>query len=109
MPHYLIRGSHTPETWARLIQNPENRREAVGRLLEANGGKLEAFYYAFGEEDFYVICELPDNVSSAAVAMAVAGSGAFKSFSTTVLMTPEEVIEALGKAKNAGYRAPGAR
>lgn len=107
MPHYLIRASYTPETWATLVKNPQNRREAVRQLIEASGGRLEALYYAFGEDDAFVLVEGPDNVSAAALAIAVSASGAFKSFTTTVLMTAEEAMEAMRKAQGVGYRSPG--
>jgi len=105
MPHYLVHGSASPEYWSALIKNPENRREAVGRMVEANGGKLESFYYAFGEDDFFITLEMPDNVSTSALAMAIAATGAV-SVSTTVLITVEEAMEAMRKAGGAGYRPP---
>jgi uncharacterized protein with GYD domain len=68
------------------------------------GGKLEAFYYAFGETDLYAIVEMPDNVSAAAFALTVAASGAV-TLKTTVLMTPEEIDKAAKKTPS--YRPPG--
>jgi len=108
MPHYLWRGSYSAETWAALIKNPQNRRDPVRALVESAGGKLEALYYGFGEDDAFALVEFPDNVSAASVAVAIAASGAFKSLSTTVLMTAEEAAEAMRKAGNVGYRPPGA-
>jgi uncharacterized protein with GYD domain len=67
-------------------------------------GKLEAFYYAFGEDDAYVILDLPDNVSMAAAALAVSAAGA-ATVKTTVLLTPEEIDQAARKAVS--YRPPG--
>ena len=106
MPHYLIRASYTPEGWAALVKNPQNRREALRPVIEAAGGKLDAFYYAFGEDDAFVLVEMPDNVSAAAISIAVAASGAVKSTATTPLMTAEEAVEAMKRAKGAGYRPP---
>ncbi|HEC35597.1 MAG TPA: GYD domain-containing protein, partial [Anaerolineae bacterium] len=74
------------------------------RLVESVGGKVEAFYYAFGETDLFVIADLPDNESMTAVALLVAASGAIR-IKTTVLITPEEVDEAVKKAPS--YRPPG--
>ena len=108
MPLYLTRFSYTPETWARLIDNPEDRRNAVKSYIESVGGKLHGFWYAFGEHDGYNLWEAPDNVSMAAVALAIGGGGALSSFETTVLLTVEETLAALGKAGEVGYRAPGA-
>ena len=108
MPLYLTRFSYTPETWARLIGNPEDRRNAAQSYIESVGGKLHGFWYAFGEHDGYTLWEAPDNVSMAAVALAIGSGGALSSIETTVLMTVDETIEALGKAGQIGYRAPGA-
>lgn len=108
MPHYLIKFSQTPETWARLIKNPEDRRGPVSQVTEALGGKLVGYWYAFGDADGYVLIEGPDNVSAAAEAVAVAASGALTSVSTTVLLTVEEMLEALKKAQQLSYRPPGA-
>jgi uncharacterized protein with GYD domain len=107
MPLYLSRFSYTPETWARLIQNPENRRKAAQEYIESVGGKLHGFWYAFGEHDGYTLWEAPDDVSMAAVALAIGGGGALSSIDTTVLMSVEDTIEALRKAGQIQYRAPG--
>ena len=107
MAHYLIRGSYTPETWATMVKNPQNRREVVRPLIESLGGKLEALYFAFGAEDVVAILEMPDNVSVGAASLAVTASGAFKSFETTVLITPEEAVEMMRKAGTVVYRRPG--
>jgi uncharacterized protein with GYD domain len=108
MPLYLTKFSYTPETWARLIGNPEDRRRAAGEYIESVGGKLHGFWYAFGEHDGYNLWEAPDNVSMAAVALAINGGGALGSLETTVLLTVEETMDALRKAEQVGYRAPGA-
>ena len=108
MPLYLSRFSYTPETWARLIGNPEDRQKAARKYIESVGGKLHGFWYAFGEHDVYTLWEAPDNVSMAAVALAIAGGGALSSSETTVLLTVDETMEALRKAGQVGYRAPGA-
>jgi uncharacterized protein with GYD domain len=108
MPLYLTRFSYTPETWARMIGNPEDRREAARSYIESVGGQLHGFWYAFGEHDGYTLWEAPDNVSMAAVALAIGAGGALSSFETTVLLTVEETMDALGKAGQVGYRVPGA-
>jgi uncharacterized protein with GYD domain len=107
MPLYLIRFSYTPEAWAKLIKEPEDRRETIGPLLEAVGGKLHGLWYAFGDHDGYVLTEGPDNATVASVLVTVAGSGAFRSVSTTVLLTVEETLDALGRAQSVAYRPPG--
>ena len=108
MPLYLTRFSYTPETWARMIGNPEDRREAARTYIESVGGKLHGFWYAFGEHDGYNLWEAPDNVSMAAVALAIGGGGALSSIETTVLLSVEDTLEALGKAQQVSYRKPGA-
>jgi uncharacterized protein with GYD domain len=108
MPLYLSRFSYTPETWAKLIGNPEDRREAATSYIESVGGQLHGFWYAFGEHDGFTLWEAPDNVSMAAVALAIGGGGALSSIETTVLMTVDETIDALRKADQIQYRAPGA-
>src|SRR3970040_2872777 len=107
MSHYLMRFSYTPETWARLIQNPEDRRDAARSYIEQVGGKLHGFWYGFGEYDGYVLFEAPDNVSMASVILAIAGGGALRSVETSVLMTVEETLEALRRARTVKYRKPG--
>jgi uncharacterized protein with GYD domain len=107
MPLYLTRFSYTPETWARLIQNPEDRRKAAQEYIESVGGKLHGFWYAFGEHDGYTLWEAPDDVSMAAVALAIGSGGALSSIETTVLMSVDDTIEALRKAGQIQYRAPG--
>jgi uncharacterized protein with GYD domain len=108
MPVYLMRFSYTPETWARLIQNPEDRRDAARAYLEQVGGTLQGFWYGFGEYDGYAILEAPDNVSAAGAVLAIAAGGALSSVETTVLMTVEETLEALTMSKSIAYRRPGA-
>jgi uncharacterized protein with GYD domain len=107
VPLYLAKFSMTPEAWTKLIKAPEDRRETVGRLLEAAGGKLHGYWYAFGDHDGYVLGEAPDNTAMASVLVTVAGSGAFRSLSTTVLLTVEEALDALGRAQSITYRPPG--
>ena len=108
MPLYLTKFSYTPETWARLIANPEDRRSAAKSYIESVGGKLHGFWYAFGTHDGYTLWEAPDNVSMAAVALAISSGGALSSLETTVLLTVDETMAAMRKAGEIGYRAPGA-
>ena len=107
MPLYLTRFSYTPETWARLTKNPEDRREAARKYIESVGGKLHGFWYAFGSYDGYNLWEAPDNVSMAAVAIAIGGGSALSKIETISLLTVEETLDALRRAQKVGYRAPG--
>ncbi len=108
MPLYLTRFSYAPETWARLVASPEDRRKAAQSYIESVGGKLHGFWYAFGSHDGYNLWEAPDNVAMAAVALAISAGGAVTSCETTVLLTVEETLDALHKASEVRYRAPGA-
>jgi uncharacterized protein with GYD domain len=107
MPLYLTRFRYTPETWAMLIAQPEDRRRAASAYIESVGGRLHGFWYAFGEYDGVTLWEAPDNVSMASVVLAIGGGGALGAIETTVLLTVEETIEALERAQGVGYRAPG--
>ena len=107
MPLYLSKFSYTPETWARLIAHPEDRRQAAQDYIESVGGKLHGFWYAFGEHDGYNLWEAPDNVSMAAVVLAISGGGALSSRETTVLMSVEDTLKALRRAEQIKYRPPG--
>jgi uncharacterized protein with GYD domain len=107
MPLYLTRFSYTPETWARLIKKPEDRRAAAKQYIESVGGRMHGFWYAFGDHDAYNLWEAPDNVSMAAVAMAISAGGALSSLQTTALLTVEETLAALEKAQSIKYRPPG--
>lgn len=108
MPLYLSKFSYTPETWAKLIDSPEDRRKAAESYIQSVGGKLHGFWYAFGTHDGYNLWEAPDNVSMAAIALAISAGGALSSFETTILLTVEETMDALRKAGQVQYRAPGA-
>jgi uncharacterized protein with GYD domain len=107
MAHYLVQASYTPESWAALVKNPQDRNEIVRPIIERLGGRLDQFYLAFGANDVVGIIELPDNVSAAALSLAVSSSGAMKSLQTTPLMTMKEGIEAMKKAGNVDYQPPG--
>lgn len=107
MPMYLTRFSYTPATWAKLVAHPEDRRAAATQYIEAVGGKLHGFWYALGEHDGYNLWEAPDNVAMAATAIALSGGGALSSVQTTVLLTVEETLAALGQASAISYRPPG--
>ena len=107
MAFYLTRFGYTPETWARLAKNPEDRRDAARTYIESVGGRLHGFWYAFGEYDGYTLWEAPDNVSMASVAIALGSGGAISKLDTVVLLTVEETLEALRGTQGIGYRAPG--
>ena len=107
MSMYLTRFTYTPETWARLMKNPEDRRAAAKKYIEAVGGKLHGFWYAVGDQSGYNLWEAPDNVSIEATAIAIIAGGALSSFQTTALLTVEETLAALARASSIAYRPPG--
>ncbi len=105
MAKYLIQGSYTSEGVKGLLKDGGSaRRAAAEALINGLGGRVEAFYFGFGNHDAYVIADLPDNVTATAVSLAINSTGLVTG-ETTVLMTPEEVDEAV--KKNASYRPPG--
>ena len=106
MPKFLISASYKGEGIGGLLkEGGSKRREAAMAAIEGLGGKVEGFYFAFGEDDAYVIVDAPDSVTTAAVCLAVGASGVV-STKTTALLTPEEVDEACSKTVD--YRPPGA-
>ncbi len=107
MPLYMTQVSYTPEAWAALTRNPEDRGEAFGRLAETMGGRLVSFYNSFGEYDVLVIYEAPDESTAAAIVLAAVSPGHLSSVKTTVLLSAEEGLEAMRRAGEATYRAPG--
>ena len=105
MPKYLIQANYTEKGLGGLIkEGGSKRRKAVTQALKAVGGILEAFYYAFGEYDVCAIADIPDNVSSTAFSIVINAAGGAK-VKTTVLITPEEVDQAV--KKSVAYRPPG--
>lgn len=105
MAKYLAKASYTQQGLQGLLQDGgSKRREVVDKLMASLGGKVEAFYYAFGDTDLYVIFDVPDNVSMATGSLVVAAAGG-ADVSITVLLTPEEMDEVA--KKSAVYTAPG--
>jgi uncharacterized protein with GYD domain len=105
MPKYLIEGSYSAEGAEGIRTNGgSSRRDAVAEMISGLGGKVESFYFAFGGSDVYVMVDMPDNESTAAVALAVNATGAV-TIKTVVLLTPEEVDAAAERAVS--YRPPG--
>jgi len=105
MPKFLFQANYTSEGAKGIVKEGGSaRRAAIEKAAVALGGRLEAFYFAFGAVDAYVIVDLPDNVTAAAMALAVGQTG-LASTKTVVLLTPEETDAATKKSVN--YRGPG--
>jgi uncharacterized protein with GYD domain len=109
MPHYLQQIAYSREGWEAVVANPQNRIEAVRPAIEKLGGKIESAWFSFGDYDIVVIADMPDNVSVAAIAMAFAAGGACRAVHTTPLISPDEAVQALKKARECGYRPATAR
>jgi uncharacterized protein with GYD domain len=106
MPRYLLQARYTTQGIEGLVKDSASGRRAdVQAAVKALGGKLEAFYYAFGKEDAVLILELPDSTKAAALSLTVSGAGAVR-VRTTPLLTVEEIDQALEIQMK--YRAPGA-
>src|SRR4029453_14114332 len=104
MPHYLIQVGYNPRGLEALVKEPQDRIEKVRPAVEAMGGRIECAYYAFGDHDIVLICEMPDNAAAAAFALAVGAGGTVGSYKTTVLLTPEEAVQAMSKAGESSYK-----
>jgi uncharacterized protein with GYD domain len=105
MPKYLIEASYTSEGSKGLLKDGgAKRRQAAEQAIKTAGGRLEAFYFAFGECDAFVIADAPDHATIAAASIAINASGAVRT-KTIVLLTPEEIDLAAKKSVN--YTAPG--
>ncbi len=106
MPLFMIQASYSTSATASMVKTPQDRAAAVGPMIEKAGGKLEGLWLAFGEYDIVVIAEMPDNISAAAMAMAIGSSGAMSAYRTTPLLTPAESVKAMKKAGGVGYQPP---
>jgi uncharacterized protein with GYD domain len=106
MAKYLVEASYLSKGINGLMkEGGTRRREAVDDLFASLGGRVEAFYFVFGDRDVVIIGELPDNTSAAALALRVNAAGV-TTCKTTVLLTPQEIDVAV--TKSGTYRPPGA-
>ena len=105
MPKYMIQGTYSVDGIKGVIkEGGTGRRAAVEAATKALGGKLEAFYFTFGEDDVFGIADIPDNVTAAAFGLIIAATGTVRT-RTTVLLTPEEIDQA--SKKSVPFRAAG--
>src|SRR5256885_3404090 len=98
MPQYLTQVSYTQEAWQALVNNPQDRIEAVRPAIEKLGGRVVNAWFAFGDYDVVAVLEMPNNVAAAAIAIAFAAGGACRSVKTTPLLSTAEAVEAAKKA-----------
>ena len=105
MPKYMLTVTYTTEGIKGLMKDGGSKRRAAARtLIESLGGKMESFYFTFGDTDAVVIADFPDQGAAAASSLTVAGSGAVRG-KVTVLLTPEEIDQAVHKTGS--YTPPG--
>lgn len=105
MPRYLFKAAYSADALRGLFTDGgSGRADAVRKMVESAGGHVESFYFAFGEDDAYLLCELPDNNAAAAISLTVGASGLVTT-KTVVLLTPDEVDNATQRTIE--YRVPG--
>ena len=107
MPLYMTQFAYTPEAWASLIDNPEDRSAPVRELTESMGGRLIGWYLSMGEYDGLLIYEAPDDATAGAAVLAAARRGHLRATKTTPLFSAEQGIEIMRRAQGTPFRAPG--
>jgi len=108
MAKYLIEAAYSLEGLKGLAkEGGTGRRAAVDAAAKSMGGHVDALYWGFGTDDIYAIIEAPDNVSAAALALAIGATGALAHYKTTVLLTAADIDQAAKKSAGVGYRPPG--
>ena len=106
MPHFMIQASYNADTWRKLVQNPEDRRGAIGALVEKAGGRLTDLWFTFGDHDIVFIFEAPDSLAAGAVSVAGPAAGHISSIRTTQLLTADESMELMRRAADLGPARP---
>ena len=109
MPKYLVEGRYTSEGLTGLVREGASRRRRrdIAKTIESAGGKLEALYFAFGDADFYIIFDTPDNISAAALSVVANESGFIVTNKIVVLITADEMDQAIKKAMTIEFLPPG--
>ena len=111
MAKYAVLGGYSAEAWSKMIDNPGDRTAAITKVVQGLGGKLESFYWSFGDDDFLGIIEAPDDIAAAAFSVAVGSSGTLRNLRTIKLISLDDGRKLLEKAKTAkaAYAPPGAK
>jgi uncharacterized protein with GYD domain len=107
MPLYMTQFAYTPEAWAALVDNPEDRSVPVRQLAESMGGRLVGWYLSLGEYDGLLIFEAPDDATAGAAVLAAVRPGHLRATKTTRLFTAEEGMEIMRRAGGTAFQAPG--
>jgi uncharacterized protein with GYD domain len=103
MPAYLVQASYSIEAMQAMMKKPQDRTEVISAAIEKLGGKLVGLWLSFGDQDVVAIMEMPNNISAAAMSLAIAAGGALKSTKTTPLFTVAQAMSAMKKAATSGY------
>ena len=107
MPKYLVEGRYTSDRLKGLAREGASRRRAdIEKTIESAGGKLDAIYFAFGDADFYIIMDVPDHVSAAALSVVANGSG-FVTSKIIVLISTDDMDQAIRKTATIQFLPPG--
>lgn len=107
MPRYMVEETGTHQAVAALLQNPEDRAEAIRPIFEAVGGSLEQFYFSFAENIAFLIVDVPDQASLGAIMWAIFAGGGLASIRVTPIMTASEAVDVFKRAASVAYRPPG--
>ncbi len=102
VPKYAVTASHTAEHWALLMEHPEAAVLGLQRAVEAVGAELEVMYFVLGEHDLLAVVDAPDELTQAAISVAMASTGVFRSFATHQLVEPADLAAVMSKAANTG-------
>lgn len=110
MPYYMFTGRYSLSSIKAMVDKPQDREAGARTVVEAAGGRLHSFFFMLGSDDLVAIVEAPDDEAMVAASMAIGASGSLSSGATTRLLTAEEAMGAMHKAKAAlaGYRPPAA-
>ena len=107
MPLYMTQFAYTPEAWAALVDNPEDRSAPLRELIESMGGRLISWYLSFGDYDGLLISEAPDAATAGAAVLAAARRGHLRATKTTQLFSADESVEIMRRAGGTAFRPPG--
>ena len=100
MPTYMLQGRYSRDALKGMMVSPEDRTEAVSKLLQGAGGRLISYYVTFGEYDYLLLVEAPDEITMSACIIAAAAGGGVTDFETTVVMSGRDAMQAFSKAQD---------
>ncbi len=106
MPQYLVQVAYSPESWAKMVANPQDRQQLVAPAIESLGGKFLHAWMCFGDYDLVGIIEMPGNVDMAAFSVGVSSTGSVKALKTTPLLSMEESVTMMKQAQRLSYTPP---